>query len=314
MKTLTVISPAFNEEEVIADFHRELAAVLDGLKGRYDCRMLFVLDRSGDRTLEILRGIAAKDPRVQVLALSSRFGHQNSLLAGIDHCRADAAIMMDSDLQHPPSLIPAMLEQFEKGFDVVRTQREDPPEIGFFKRLSSRLFYKGLNLLSETPIHESAADFRLLSRRVVKVFQKDIRERNLFLRGLIGWIGFPSTSLPFKTGRRTGGRSKYSLGRLVALGAEGVVSFSKKPLQAAIYLGLGFAALGFLLALATLVSWFRNGAMPPGWTTLAILIPVFSGIQMIFLGVLGEYIGAIFDEVKGRPHYIVDTAINLEAQ
>lgn len=312
MKTLTVVAPVYNEAEVIADFHRELAAVLDGLKARYESKILFVVDRSSDGTLEILRGVASRDARVQILALSSRFGHQNSLLAGLDHCRSDALIMMDSDLQHPVSLIPRMLEEFEKGFDVVRTHRQDPPETGLFKRLSSRMFYRLINALSDVPIQESAADFRLLSRRVVTVFQKRVRERNLFLRGLTGWVGFKSTGIPFTTGARPGGRSKYSLTRLIAFGVEGIVAFSKKPLQAAIYVGFLFAALGFGLAFLTIAQYFYYGSLPPGWATLAILTPTFAGIQLIFLGVIGEYVGAIFDEVKGRPHYIVEEAVNVE--
>jgi len=234
-----------------------------------------------------------------------------SLLAGIDHANSDALIMMDSDLQHPPSLIPTLLTRFEEGYDIVFTVREEGEATDFLKRLTSRLFYRLINKVSEVPILESAADFRLISRRVASVFQTGIRERNQFLRGLFVWVGFRSIGVNFQSRERSGGQSKFSWSRLFQFAAHGVVSFSKRPLQAAIYLGVGFALSGFLLALITFVEYFTHRSWPPGWATIAILIPTFSGIQLIFLGVLGQYIGAIFDEVKGRPHYIVERKMNF---
>jgi len=312
MKSLTVVCPVFNEERVIASFWAELRSVLAQLDPRYRSTVLFVVDRSSDGTLAVLEGIAKEDPCVKVLALSARFGHQMSLLAGIDHCDSDAVIMMDSDLQHPPSVIPALLEQFEAGYDIVNTIREDDESTGFFKRLTSKLFYRLINHLSEIQLVASAADFRLISRRVAELFQSQIRERNQFLRGLFAWIGFPTTVVRFKSRPRGGGRSKYSLGKLLEFAARGVVAFSKRPLQAAVFLGFAFALLGFFLALVTIIQYFLSYSWPSGWATLAVIIPIFSGIQLIFLGILGEYIGAIFDEVKARPHYIVERTINLD--
>ncbi len=313
MKSLTVVCPVFNEERVIADFCGELRAVLGQLGSRYHSTVLFVVDRSTDRTLAILEDIAKADPCVKVLALSARFGHQMSLLAGIDHCDSDVILMMDSDLQHPPSVIPALLEQYEAGYDIVNTIREDDDSTGFFKRVTSRLFYRLINRVSDVKMVASAADFRLISRRVAELFQSQIRERNQFLRGLFAWIGFPTTVVHFKSRPRAGGRSKYSLGKLLEFAARGVVAFSKRPLQAAVFLGFAFALLGFVLALVTVIQYFLSYTWPSGWATLAVIIPIFSGIQLIFLGILGEYIGAIFDEVKARPHYIVEKTINLEA-
>jgi polyisoprenyl-phosphate glycosyltransferase len=310
MKTLTVISPVYNEEQVVEGFYKELKSVLSSLVG-YEPTILFVVDRCTDDTLGILERIALSDPSVRVLSLSSRFGHQMSLLAGIDHANSDALIMMDSDLQHPPSLIPALLTRFEEGYDIVFTVREERKTTDFLKRLTSRLFYRLINKVSEVPILENAADFRLISRRVASVFQTEIRERNQFLRGLFVWVGFGSIGVNFQSRERSGGQSKFSWSRLFQFAAHGVVSFSKRPLQAAIYLGVGFALLGFLLALITFVEYFTHRSWPPGWATIAILIPTFSGIQLIFLGVLGQYIGAIFDEVKGRPHYIVERKMNF---
>lgn len=310
--TVTVICPAYNEEEVIRSFYHVLHDELKRLPEKYEAGIIFVVDRCSDGTLEILKEIATCDRAVRILALSSRFGHQMSLLAGIDHCNSDAVVMMDSDLQHPPSLIGAMLEKFEQGYDVVYTIRQDPPEIGLLKRLSSKLFYRTINRISQVPINESAADFRLASRRVVEVFQKQIRERNQFLRGLFSWIGFRSVGIPFRAGTRPAGKSKYSLGRMVRFGAHGIISFSKKPLQAAVVAGFIFAAFGLLNALVTFVQYFVYRSLPSGWTTMTILISVFSGVQLIFLGIIGEYIGAIFDEVKGRPHYLVEEQINFD--
>jgi glycosyltransferase involved in cell wall biosynthesis len=311
-RTLTVICPVFNEEEVIASFYEALHAVLAGLRDRYEAKILFVVDRCDDRTLDILKDISARDRSVQILSLSSRFGHQMSLLAGIDYCHSDVLIMMDSDLQHPPTLIPLLLEKFEEGFDIVFTIREEPAEIGFLKRLSSKLYYRMINLISQVPIKENAADFRLFSRRVAEVFQNQIRERNQFLRGLFSWVGFRSVEIYFKAEPRPAGISKYSFGRMMRFGTHGIISFSKRPLQAAVLVGFIFAAIGLVNALITFTQYFIHKSIPSGWTTLAILISMFSGVQLIFLGIIGEYIGAIFDEVKGRPHYIVEEKINFD--
>jgi dolichol-phosphate mannosyltransferase len=215
MKTLTVISPVYNEADVIQTFYDELSSVLSGLSGRYESKIMFIVDRCTDATLDILKSIAEKDSSVQILALSSRFGHQMSLLAGIDHSHSDAVIMIDSDLQQPPSLIPKMLDLFEKGYDIVYTIRQDSSEVGFLKRSSSKLFYRIINRISQIPINESAADFRLISRRVAEVFQNRIRERNQFMRGLFSWVGYNSTHIPFQVKTRIAGKSKYSFIRLI---------------------------------------------------------------------------------------------------
>jgi glycosyltransferase involved in cell wall biosynthesis len=311
VRTLTVVCPVYNEREVIAAFHAELRRVLDTVTETYRSSILFVVDRSPDGTLEILREIVRRDSAVRVLALSARFGHQMSLLAGLDHCDSDAVIMMDSDLQHPPAYIPQLLAEYESGYDIVYTVREDTPDIHPLKRLTSKLFYRLINKISDVPINESAADFRLVSRRVVQVFQRQIRERNQFLRGLFGWIGFPSTAVRFRVGRRPGGRSKYSVARMVRFGVDGVVSFSKRPLQAAVFAGMAVGALGFVHAAVTLVQFFVYRSFPSGWTTLAIMISIFSAVQLLFMGILGEYLAAVFDEVKGRPHYVVEQRINV---
>ncbi len=311
MKTLAVVCPVYNEAEVIAEFHAALGAVLDTVADRYESHMLFVVDRGTDDTIEILRGLAAADPRVRILALSSRFGHQMSLVAGIDHADADAVVMLDSDLQHPPELIPKLLEEFERGNEIVYTTRQDSGDVGWLKQVTSRLFYRVLNTMSEIPIEESAPDFRLISRRVADVFRTGIRERNQFLRGLFGWVGFRRTGVPFQVRARAAGRTKYSVRRLFSFAAAGITSFSKRPLQAAIYVGFFFAAAALLMAVVTVIQFFVSGHLPTGWATIVVSVAGLSGIQLIFLGILGEYLGAIFDEVKARPHYIVEEKVNF---
>ncbi len=301
MKTISIISPVYNEAEVIELFHTELRHILDRMAD-YRFEIVYVVDRSTDDTLTILKRIAATDDRVRILAMSARFGHQTALLAGIDHSHGDAVVMLDSDLQHPPSLIPRLVVEFENGFDVVYTVRSR-------SNLSSRLFYRLLSRMSNVPIDANAPDFRLISRRVADIFRFQIRERNQFIRGLVGWMGFSRTAVEFDVGKRAGGRSKYAFGRLLRFAAEGIVSFSKRPLQAAIVTGLIFSVLSLLLVIITFIQYFIYKSLPSGWTTLVIITAAFNGVQLIFLGVLGEYIGAIFDEVKARPHYIIEEQI-----
>jgi polyisoprenyl-phosphate glycosyltransferase len=313
MKTLTVVVPLYNEEEVVDSFHAELTAVLAGLSERYASTVLFVVDRSTDGTLDALRGIAAADDRVQVLALSSRFGHQMSLLAGIDHALTDVVVTMDGDLEHPPELIPTLLQRFEEGFDIVQATRLERPGTPFLKRKTSSLFYVLINRLAAIPITESGADYRLVSARVARVFRESIRERNQFVRGLTAWVGFPTTTVSYVPGLRSVGRTKYSYPRMLRLAIDGIVAFSRRPLQAAVYVGLLLATASFAFGMFTIVSYLVGSHFPAGWATLSVLVTFFSGIQLIFLGVIGEYIGTIFDEVKQRPHYIVEEAINVAA-
>jgi glycosyltransferase involved in cell wall biosynthesis len=309
MRRLTVVSPVYNEERVILAFHEELRRALAGLPG-WECTVLYVVDRGSDRSLDLLRALAAAEPGVSVLALSSRFGQQAALLAGLDHCDADAVVMLDSDLQHPPAVIPELVARHEQGFDVVYTIREDGAEIPPVKRLTAAAFYRLLNAISETPVYPGAADFRLLSRRVVEVFQHQVRERTLFLRGLVNWVGFPSSAVRFRPGARGGGETKYPFGRMVRFGLGGVVSFSRAPLRAAGLVGLVVLALGLsalALALVRAVSGHSLGKN----TLILAAIGVVGGAQLVFTGVLGEYLGAVLDEVRARPHYVVEERINL---
>jgi len=314
VRTLTIVCPVYNEAEVLPSFYDELKRVLNGLSTQYDATIMFVADRSEDGTLAVLKRLAESDRHVQVLSMSARFGHQMALVAGMDHATSDAVILMDADLQHPPGLIPTLLERFEQGYDVVWTVRSDTPRTNVFRRVTSRLFYRVVNRIGDVEMHESSADFRLISRRVVEVFQTQIRERNQFLRGLFAWVGFPGIGVPFTVGDRAAGRSKYSLSRMIKFAMDGIVSFSKSPLQAAMYAGFLLAIGGSFLAAVIVVEFFVSGDFPPGWATLAILVIVFSGMQLIFLGILGGYLGAILEEVQERPHYIIEERINFQSE
>src|SRR3989344_856173 len=311
MKTLTIVCPAMNEAEGIRAFHTALGAELQKVSGSYCATMLFVVDGATDRTFEILREIASENPRVQVLNLSRNFGHQMALLAGIDHADADVVIMMDSDLQHPPALIPRLLQEFEKGNDVVYTYREESSDIGAIRKAAGTLYYWLVNLVSDVPIHKNASDFRLISRRVAKVLQQQIRERNLFLRGVISWIGFRQALVPFKASQRFAGKSNYSLLRLIQFALFGLISFGKKPLRAATVVGLCFALFGFIFLVVTIFQYLMGQIPLTGYATIIVLVSLFGGVQLLFLGIIGEYIGAIFDEVKARPHYLIEDAVNI---
>jgi glycosyltransferase involved in cell wall biosynthesis len=311
-KQLTVVAPVFNEKEVIEKFYVETKKVLASLSDSYSTRLLFVVDRCSDGTTDILRRLAATDSELQVLTLSSRFGHQMSLLAGIDYAQdADVLVMMDSDLQHPPQLIPKLLEEYERGNDVVYTVRVDNVDASKVRKAVGALFYRVLNYFTEVPVNANAADFRLITKRVAHLMRSGVRERNMFLRGIFTWIGFNQVPVEFVAATRAGGASKYSLSRMMGLATAGILSFSTRPLKLSIFLGLGFASVAFLMGIATLADYSINRSIPSGWTTIVMLLLLFSGVQLIVLGILGAYIGGIYEEVKARPHYIVDEAINF---
>lgn len=314
MKTIDIAVPVYNEADGIAQFHGVLMAELRRLADRYRFQVIYVLDRSSDGTLEILRGLAEGCPEMRVVHLSRRFGHQMSLVAGIDHSTGDALIMMDSDLQHPPAVIPELLARFEEGFDVVQTVRRYGGQTSWFKRQTSSFFYAMQNALSPVAIKDGMADFRLISRRVVQVFQTNVREQHQFLRGLIQWVGFKRCDVPFVSADRAAGRTKYHLRQLILFSVAGMISFSKVPLRFATFAGFSISLLGALYAAWLLFKYVTLGGFPAGYASLIIVTLLLGGLQLMFLGVLGEYLGSIFDEVKGRPLYIVEEVIEGRRQ
>jgi len=309
MKTIDVVLPVYNEEEVLDAFHAALTSVVTTLADRYRFNVWYVLDRSRDDSIGVLTRLAERDPAVTVLHLSTRFGHQMSLVAGMDQSQGDALIMMDCDLQHPPAVIPRLLEKFEDGYDIVHAIREYDQDAGAFKRWTSRMFYRLQNTLSPVEMQPGAADFRLISRKVARLFQTSIRERSQFLRGLFQWVGFRSAQVPFVSPPRTRGTTKYDVTRLIAFSVTGILSFSKIPLRVATLFGFFISTLSLLYGIWLIGRFFVAGHMPPGYTSLIVMMMFLGGLQLMVLGVMGEYLGSVFDEVKQRPLYIVDEVI-----
>jgi len=305
-KSINIVCPVFREEEVIVEFHARLAAVANALEDRYDVDILYVVDPSSDQTEEVLSGIGKCDPRVRVLVMSRRFGHQAAIVAGIDHSLGDALIMLDSDLQHPPELIPELLRNWEAGADIVQTLRRDGAETDFTKRFMSKLFYRTLLRIGSVDLQIGAADYRLLSNRVARIFREQVREHNPFLRGLVGWVGFNIAYVPFQPARRERGKSKYRASTLMNFAVNGIFSFSAFPLRFCAAIGLVLALISAVGVLFQLGMYFISNRSAPGWASIFTIVNFIGGIQLIFLGVLGEYIGMIFDEVKNRPRYIVE--------
>ena len=308
---LTFICPVYNEQEVIKEFYSELEIEVKSLHSLYDVKILFVVDKCSDNTFEILSEIAKNNDFVSIILLSKRFGHQMSLIAGIDHAPNSIIIMMDSDLQHPVKIIKKLINKYKEGSDIVFTVRKNNVGQGYFRNLFSKIFYKLLNTISDIEISAGEADFRLISPKVAEIFRTQIRERNQFLRGLFRWVGFKSSQVTFIAGPRKKGRTKYSLPRVINFAILGFISFSRAPLKYAIYLGLALSFIGFGIGLHSFISYFLNQEAPSGWTTLTVIISIFSGVQLLFLGIIGEYIGAIFDEVKSRPLYLIQQKVNL---
>lgn len=309
---LTVVTPVFNEEEVIALFHEKTRSVLDQLEN-VESHILYVVDRSTDNTLEVLRQIVSKDSRSKVLAMSARFGHQMALLAGIENSKdSDVIVMMDSDLQHPPELIPELLKEHKKGAAVVYTIRRHSDDVSLVRRSVGNLFYKILRSMSKVPINPNAADFRLIDRKVANVLANSFNERNLFLRGIFSWMGFNQASVEYTAEKRLAGKSKYSLSRMFQLATAGILSFSTRPLHAGIFIGVGFAFFAFISIISVIINYFIAHSIPSGWTTLVIFLLLFSGVQLVVIGIMGIYLGGIYEEVKGRPRYIIEEEISYE--
>ena len=313
MKKISIILPVYNEAEVIKTFSDELFAQLDALSDKYIFEVLYCVDKSVDDTKSIVKSICREKPGVATyLGFSKRFGHQMSLVAGMDYCNGDAAIMMDCDLEHPSSLIPILLEKYEEGYDIVHTRREYSEKVSILKKGTSSLFYKLLSALSSVKLEEGSADFRLISRKCIDVFKYSIREQHQFLRGLFQWVGFPQCTVLFSSGFRSGGKSKYSVKRLFSFAINGITSFSKLPLTISVMIGFIVAVLGGIYGLYTIIISLIDGNVPSGWPSTVSLIAFLGGLQLTVLGILGRYIGEIFDEVKKRPLYIIEEIYHEE--
>lgn len=305
---IDVIVPLYNEEAIVSEFHRELMAVVTPLRRECDVRICYVNDGSVDQTGAELDKLAADDPDVTVLALSRNFGHQAALTAGLDRARGDAAVTLDGDGQHPPELIAEMVALYRAGYDVVLTQRMIGREPRW-KRWTSTGFYRLLRGIGETRMTAGSADYRLLSRPVLDAL-REMREYHRFLRGMVAWAGYRTVVLPYAERERIGGRPSYSLRARARLAADATFSFSLVPLKLALVVGLGFLLLAAAEAVYVLSFWIagRHHLLVPGWSSLMFMMLIVGAALMIALGLVGIYIGYIFQEVKRRPVYLVRDA------
>lgn len=311
MLDCSVVASVYNEEEGVNAFYEALTAVLSSLKISYE--IIFVNDGSADGSLALLKNMAAQDPRVKIVNFSKNFGHEAAMIAGIDHSRGNAVICMDSDLQHPPEMIPEMLKKREEGFDVVNMVRTERKDAGFMQKLNSKLFYKFINSISSVKLVEGASDFFLISRKVCDVLKNNYRERTRFLRGIIQIVGFRKTALQYVANERIAGKSKYSFFKLLLLSFTAISSFSKLPLQLGIITGLIFGLISIVLGAYSIVMWILETPVS-GYTTTIVFLSAFAGIQLFVTGIIGQYLSYVFDEVKNRPIYIVDETYNCEGE
>jgi glycosyltransferase involved in cell wall biosynthesis len=307
-KSVSIIIPVFNEEGNIPVLYERLSSVVN--KTGLDYELLFVNDGSTDRSIEQLRSLAQQDRQVKIIDFSRNFGHQLAVTAGLDHCRGDCAVIIDADLQDPPELIPELMKRWESGYQVVGARRIKRKGEHFLKVITAKIFYRLLKKLSNVDIPLDTGDFRLIDRKVIDSL-KTMPERNRFIRGMVSWIGFQQTSVPYVREERLSGKTKYPLFRMIKFALTGLTSFSLVPLQWASYLGFLVSGISFLAGLYTLYLKFFTARTIPGWTSLMIALLFLGGIQLITLGIIGEYVGRISEEVKNRPAYIIQDKINL---
>jgi len=306
---ISVIVPCYNEEQVIVETNRQLAAtlaVLDDL----DFEVIYVDDGSGDKTVDLLRAIQSADEHTRVVRLARNFGHQLAVSAGLEHAAGDAVVIIDADLQDPPEVIPEMVARWRDGYHVVYGMRTDRPGETAFKLWTAKLFYRFINRLSKVQIPIDVGDFRLLDRRVVDVLLS-MPERDRFLRGMVSWIGFRQVAVMYRRGERRAGESKYPLFKMLQFAADGVLSFSLTPLRLALWVGflsIGMAFAGILYAL--IIRLYTNDWVR-GWTSIFTAVLFIGGAQLVTLGIIGEYIGRIYAEVKRRPLYVIEERLGF---
>lgn len=302
---LSLVIPVFNEAENILPLHTRLTKVL-----KHSSEIIFIDDGSTDNSLQVITALHQQDNKVKAVSFSRNFGHMAALTAGLDIASGDAVITLDADLQHPPELIPELVKQWENGAEVVNTIRKETKGAGQLKGLTANLFYWLINRIARIDLPAGGADYRLLDRKAVD-YLKRLRERSRFLRGLISWIGFRQTCVEYEADARTAGKSKYSFGKMFSFALDGITSFSAVPLRISTYLGLTVAGLSFFYILyAVYIRLFTDRAIE-GWTSVLVTVLFIGGIQLIFLGVIGEYLSRVFEEAKQRPLYIISRQIGL---
>lgn len=307
---LSIVIPCLNEEQNIGLLYRRLQAVLNQLD--YDYEFVFVDDGSTDGTFREVKALNAQDNRVGGISFSRNFGHQIALLAGMKAAKGELVLAMDADLQHPPEAIPLLLAKSQEGYDIVNTRRIDHARIGYFKKTSSRLFYRLLSYLSEVKVEPAAADFRLMTRQATDAFLM-LPERGRFTRGMVSWMGFRQAIVEYQAQERAAGQSKYSLRKMVRLGLDGIAAFSSRPLRISFYTGLLISFLGLAYGLYILAA-FISGHTIQGWASMMLTQLIIGGAVLINLGIVGEYIARIFNEVKARPLFFIQEQVGGPAE
>jgi polyisoprenyl-phosphate glycosyltransferase len=301
---ISIVVPVFNEQNNIAAMFN---ALVESCPAPYE--VIWVNDGSTDQTLQEILKVSALHPFVKCINLSRNFGHQNAILAGLHAVSGDIIIVMDGDLQHPPALIPMLLEKLMEGFDIVNAQREPASHLSVQKKLTARLFYIFHNALSDVQLDENVSDFKAFNRKVLESILQ-INERELFLRGIFKWVGFKQTIVTFVPGKRHSGTTKYSNSKMLKLATSGLTAFSTKPLRLAFWLGMIATICAFLFIVFAVYS-YTIGKTFPGWASIITCVLFMGGVQLIVIGIIGTYIGHLFNEVKRRPNYIIDSSINL---
>jgi dolichol-phosphate mannosyltransferase len=298
---ISVVIPAFNEAGTIRHLCEELQKILAPYA---DYELLFVDDGSTDGTLLLLQQLHQENCRIRYISLSRNFGHQLALKAGLDRADGDCVISMDADMQHPPSLIPEMIAKWMEGYEIVYTRRRIDPQLSFFKRKTSSLFYKLTNFLSDIKIEEGAADFRLLDRQVVDTIRK-FNEPHLFLRGLVSWMGYRQYGISYSPNERFSGKTKYSLKKMVIFALNGITSFSVRPLKISVVIGFFISLLAMVYGLYAIYEALFTNNVVSGWTSLLVTISFIGGLQLMMMGIIGIYLGQVFMQTKNRPNYII---------
>lgn len=300
---LTILVPCFNEEATLPLLHPRLIAALEGLDA--DARVLYVDDGSTDRTVALVDALATEDARVALLKLSRNFGKEIAMSAGLDHAEGDAVVIIDADLQDPPELIGELLNKFREGYDVVYAVRRSRAGESWLKRSTASAFYRIIGRLSRTPVPEDTGDFRLLSRRAVEALRR-VREQHRFMKGLFGWVGFRQVGVAYDRAPRAAGMSKWNYWKLWNFAIEGITSFTSAPLRVATYFGLASAVFAFGYAIWIIVKTLLHGDPVAGYPSLMVVMLFLGGIQLMALGLIGEYLGRLYFEAKRRPLYLVD--------
>ena len=302
-KLVSLVVPVFNESEVISVFYGRARAALESITG-LDYELIFIDDGSRDDSFAQLKAFAAANPRVRVLKFSRNFGHQIAISAGIDHARGDCVAVIDSDLQDPPEVIALMVEQWQQGFDVVYGVRSDRAGETRFKLWTASMFYKLIGRMTNIHIPANVGDFRLMSRRVIDQL-KTLREKDRFVRGLVSWIGFRQTGVTYRRDARYAGETKYPFRKMLKFSFDGITSFSTVPLKIATWMGLVAAVLAVLYLLSVFIQWIL-GYTVHGWATIMVALLFMGSVQLLCLGIIGEYLGRVFNEVKPRPMYVIE--------